>query len=161
MLPLLPEHYYVARRWGQSRCFVAIDWSDISRGRHIARMRDVTNFVMPTTLFHSSFIERWSREVTLNLRPYNKRRNILIDFLMGRPRLQRFDSAVDAYREVCRQRQLPTMTERITERIARVTMRWMCRQPRWLSIALVVLASPFYILFAPSILVEELMESRR
>lgn|GEM_PF-5274245 len=156
MLPLLPGHYYVKRRWGQSKCFTAVGWSGTSRGRRIARMRDVTNVVMLTMLFRPSFIERLSRKVTLDLRPYDKKRNFLMDFLMGRPRLQRFDSATDALKELRRQQRLPKMDERVW----RAMVRWMRRQPHWLYITLVVLASPFYIVFAPSILVEELMDPR-
>jgi len=155
MLPLLPGNYYVARRWGRSRCYKAIGWS--VEGRRVARMCDMTNVVMLAMLFRQSFIERWSREITLDLRPYDKKRNALVDLLLGRPRLQLFDSAENARRELRRQQRLPSTTESI----ARAMFQWMRRQPWWLFVTFVVLSSPLSIIFAPSILVEELMEPRR
>lgn len=155
MLPLLPGHYCVARRWGQSRCYKAIGWS--GAGKRIAHMRDVTNVMMLMMVFRESFVERWGkREKTLRLLPYDKKRNFWVDLLLGRPRLQCFASAEEARQKLRRQQQQPDVMERVAEHIAHATLSWICRRPRWVLISLFFLTSPLYWVLSPSVLIERL-----
>jgi hypothetical protein len=123
-------------------------------------MRNVTSMIALAMIFDQSFIERWCKKVTLRLSPYDKQRSFLVDLLLGRPRLQVFEKANEACRELQRQQQLPGLEERarlFAERIALATLRWICRRPRWLLVTLVILTAPAYGILSSSVLIRELL----
>jgi hypothetical protein len=159
MQSLLPG-YYITRRWGQSRCYEATAGLNPTKGLRVADMRDVTSTIALVTRFDQSFMERLCKKVTLRLSPYDKQRNFLVDLLLGRPRLQIFEKANEARRELQRQQQLPGLEERarlFAERIALATLRWICHRARWLLVTLVILTAPAYGILSSSVLIRELL----